>query len=106
MGGLATNRRRVGFAVAVLAGAALGLSGTAGADASLRFAASATADAGRLQFSLPGASISDQIIDGGGPVAQADLDSLGANRAFASQPYPGELGVVGPGIVASLVGGP
>jgi hypothetical protein len=106
MGGLATNRWRVGFAVALLAGAALGLSGKAGAAGTLRFAASATADAGRLQFSVPGASLSDQIIDGGGPVAQADLDSLGANRAFASQPYPGELGVIAPGLVASLAGAP
>lgn len=106
MGGLATSRWRVGFAVALLASAALGLSGNAGAAEQLRFSATATADAGRLQFSVPGASVSDQIIDGGGPVAQADLDSLGANRAFASQPYPGELGVIGPGIVASLVGAP
>jgi hypothetical protein len=86
---------------------AVGLTGagSAGADA-IRFSASATADGGRLAFLVPGASVSDQIIDGGGPVAQADLDSLGSSRAFASTPYPGELGVIGPGIVASLINAP
>ena len=86
---------------------AVGLTGAgrAGADA-IRFSASATADGGRLAFLVPGASVSDQIIDGGGPVAQADLDSLGSSRAFASTPYPGELGVIGPGIVASLINAP
>src|SRR5204863_7556828 len=93
----------VGAAGVVAAG--LTGAGTAGADA-IRFSASATADGGRLAFVVPGASVSDQIIDGGGPVAQADLDSLGSSRAFASTPYPGELGVIGPGIVASLINAP
>jgi hypothetical protein len=108
MGGRAICRRRVGFVLGAcaLAGAALGLGGDAAGADLLRFSAGATADGGRLQFSVPGASVSDQIIDGGGPVASAGVDSLGASSAFASLPYPGELGVIGPGVVASLIGAP
>ncbi|HYT39257.1 MAG TPA: hypothetical protein VEN99_07095, partial [Acidimicrobiia bacterium] len=100
-------RWRVVVALGAAGVVAVGLTaaGAAGADA-IRFSASATADGGRLAFLVPGASVSDQIIDGGGPVAQADLDSLGSSRAFASTPYPGELGVIGPGIVASLINAP
>jgi hypothetical protein len=91
-------------AAGLVAGGLIG-PGTAGAQLA-SFSASATADGGRMGLFIPGASVADQIIDGGGPVAQADIDSLGGSRAFAATPYPGELGVIGPGIVTSLAGLP
>ncbi len=100
-------RRRASLLMGVAGLIAVGLNGSGTAAADLTsFSASATADGGRMAMFVPGASISDQVIDGGGPVAQADIDSLGGSRAFAATPYPGELGVIGPGIVTSLLGLP
>jgi hypothetical protein len=100
-------RRRASVLLGVAGLVAVGLSGSGTAAADLTsFSASAMADGGRMGLFVPGASISDQVIDGGGPVAQADIDSLGGSRAFAATPYPGELGVIGPGIVTSLLGLP
>jgi hypothetical protein len=110
MGPCRVRHRRTGLALGAIALMAVGLGGSGTATATtadgVSFSASATADGGRMALFIPGASIADQIIDGGGPVAQADLDSLGSSGAFAATPYPGELGVIGPGIVASLVGAP
>ncbi|HEV7861423.1 MAG TPA: hypothetical protein VGR20_01945, partial [Acidimicrobiia bacterium] len=107
MGPCRVRLRRTRLALGAMALVAVGLGGSGRATAGpVRFSASATADGGRMALFIPGASISDQIIDGGGPVAQADVDSLGSSRAFAATPYPGELGVIGPGIVASLIGAP
>jgi hypothetical protein len=54
------------------------------------FNASATASGARLSLISPGAPASDTPIDGGGPIAEARLDSLGVQQAFASLPYPGD----------------
>ena len=72
----------------------------------MRFQASAAADGARLSITVPGATVVDQIIDGGGPTAQAAIDSLGGSSALAAQPYPGELAIIGPGLGASLIGAP
>lgn len=77
----------------------------AGAE-SLRYQASAAADGARLSVTIPGATVVDQVIDGGGPTAQAAVSSLGGSSALAAQPYPGELAVIGPGLGASLIGAP
>ena len=73
---------------------------------SMRYQASAAADGARLSITVPGATVVDQIIDGGGPTAQAAIDSLGGSSALAAQPYPGELAIIGPGLGASLIGAP
>ena len=73
---------------------------------SLRYQASAAADGARLSVTIPGATVVDQIIDGGGPTAQAVVNSLGGSSALAAQPYPGELAIIGPGLGASLIGAP
>jgi hypothetical protein len=73
---------------------------------SLRYQAGAAADGARLSVTVPGATVVDQIIDGGGPTAQAELNSLGGSSALAAQPYPGELAIIGPGLGASLIGAP
>jgi hypothetical protein len=72
----------------------------------LRYQAGAAADGARLSVAIPGATVVDQIIDGGGPTAQAELNSLGGSSALAAQPYPGELAIIGPGLGASLIGAP
>lgn len=72
----------------------------------LRYQAAAAADGARLSVAVPGATVVDQIIDGGGPTAQAALSSLGGSSALAAQPYPGELAIIGPGLGASLIGAP
>ena len=77
----------------------------AGAE-SLRYQASAGADGARLSVNIPGATVVDQVIDGGGPTAQAAVSSLGGSSALAAQPYPGELAIIGPGLGASLIGAP
>jgi hypothetical protein len=73
---------------------------------SLRYQASAAADGARLSVTVPGATVVDQVIDGGGPTAQAEVNSLGGSSALAAQPYPGELAIIGPGLGASLIGAP
>jgi hypothetical protein len=80
--------------------------GAQGDDEGLRYQAFASADAARFGLLVPGASAVDQIIDAGGPVAQAVLNSLGTSAGFASQPYPGELALIGPGLGATLLGLP
>ena len=77
----------------------------AGAE-SLRYQASAAADGARLSVTIPGATVVDQVIDGGGPTAQAAVSSLGGSSALAAQPYPGELAIIGPGLGASQIGAP
>jgi hypothetical protein len=77
----------------------------AGAE-SLRYQASAAADGARVSVTIPGATVVDQVIDGGGPTAQAAVSSLGGSSALAAQPYPGELAIIGPGLGASLIGAP
>src|SRR5581483_7784628 len=46
------------------------------------------------------------LLAGAGPAAQAVLNSLGTSAGFASQPYPGELALIGPGLGATLLGLP
>ena len=77
----------------------------AGAE-SLRYQAGAAADGARLSVTIPGATVVDQVIDGGGPTAEAAVSSLGGSSALAAQPYPGELAIIGPGLGASLIGAP
>ena len=72
----------------------------------MRYQAGAAADGARLSVTVPGATVVDQIIDGGGPTAQAAIDSLGGSSALAAQPYPGEQAIIGPGRGASLIGAP
>lgn len=46
-----------------------------------------------------------QLIDAGVSVAQAQVDSLGGTRAFASSPYPSNSVVLLPGLVAGVTKG-
>jgi hypothetical protein len=72
----------------------------AAADA-IAFEAVAAAEGARLTVAVKNFLVVERIIDGGGPVAQAALDSLGNSKGFASNPYPGEAGLAVPGLLAA-----
>lgn len=74
----------------------------AGAEGSFRGLASASGL--RVTMKVANAPATDTPFDVGGPVAQAVLDSLGTRDAYASSPYPGELVVLGPGLLAGFWG--
>lgn len=74
-------------------------------EAATTFEAVAAADGIRIAMRFPNAPVTDTPVDGGGPTAQAVLNSSGVSRAFAAQPYPGEAVVTGPGTVAGFTGG-
>ena len=105
-------RGRAAALAAGVAASAVALSSTlaagpAGATAFVgTFYASANSDGVRLTIVAPKASLSDTALDVGAPSAQATLDSLGASRAFASFPYPGEVVVAATGLVRTLSGAP
>jgi hypothetical protein len=80
--------------------------GRADGNGPLTLEARASAEGGRIGFAVPGFAVVEQIIDGGGPVAEARNDALGNSRAFAALPYPGENGVNGPSNVTGLAGLP
>jgi hypothetical protein len=78
------------------AGAATGLPG---------FTATASAQAGRASFHVPGFAVVEEIADAGGPVAQSAVDPS-TSLSYAAMPYPGDLVISGPGLFAGLSGLP
>nr|MDQ3292853.1 hypothetical protein [Actinomycetota bacterium] len=101
--------RRLLVAVLVAVGLALvAVPAEAGPDAPAQasgtFSGTAVADAVRANVRIPDYLLISDFVDGGGPSAQAVLDSLGKSQAFASFPYPGELGVSATGLVSILTG--
>jgi hypothetical protein len=70
------------------------------------FDAYATAEAFRYYFGSPGFLVVERYADFGAPVAQASIDSLGRSAAFASDPFPGDTFVAGPGTLAGVTGLP
>lgn len=70
------------------------------------FDAHAAAEAFRYQFGSPGFLVVEQYADFGAPVARASIDSLGRSTAFASDPYPGDTFIAGPGTVSGVTGLP
>jgi len=88
--------------------AVLAPTGTVGADQAepAQLQARALAEGLRIGVGMPEFLIVEQFIDGGGPVAESLTNALGTSRAFASLPYPGELGITGPGTAAGLAGVP
>jgi hypothetical protein len=70
------------------------------------FDAVATAEAFRYQFGSPGFLVVERYADFGAPVAYASIDSLGRSGAFASDPYPGETFIAGPGTLSGVTGLP
>lgn len=68
------------------------------------FSATASADVVRANLAIPNYLLIKDFVDGGGPSAQAVMDSLGTSKAFASFPYPGETGVAATGLISTLTG--
>lgn len=97
-----TRRRWTAGAAAVLAAAAVPLPGSASVQLP-GFSARAVAEGGRLTFSVPGFAVVEDIIDGGGPVSQAVVETQGAS-SFAALPYPGETALAFPGLFSAVSG--
>ena len=57
----------------------------------------ASAQGMRMGYSVPDQFAVSQFIDGGGPVAQVNVDSTGKAIGFGSLPYPGENAIAAPG---------
>lgn len=69
------------------------------------FSGVASAEGVRVTFQANGGPATNTPVDGGSPVAQAALDSLGSSTAFASHLYPGDAAVAGPGTIAGVSNG-
>ena len=86
-----------------LAAGATFLPSSAGADdappVSRSLVATASAEGMRMGYSVPDQFAVSQFIDGGGPVAQVNVDSTGRAVGFGSLPYPGENAVAAPGVL-------
>jgi len=107
-GGRPGGRRRFRLLVAGvgLAGASWTgplLATRAGAEPPPAFVGTAAASGGRVSFVVPGQFAVEEIVDGGGPVAQSRLDALGGD-SFASLPYPGGNAVAYQGLFAVATG--
>lgn len=68
------------------------------------FVATASAQDVRITYSVLGFAAVEDVVDGGGTVAQAQLDGGGNSRSFAALPYPGDLIISGPGLFAFATG--
>src|SRR5437879_6175420 len=96
-----------GLLAAAVLGASANVAGSEEAPAQpASYEAVASAEGFRVSFGAPGFVAVDTFVDGGGPVSQAVIDGLGNSRAFASLPYPGDLAISGPGLLAGLTGLP
>jgi len=99
------RRLQAAGALIVVAGGVLGFSEPAPAAVSSFEGSAAAAGVRVLLFADKGIATKTPI-DGGGPVAQAFLDSLGTSGALASNPFPGDLVLSGPGLLAGAFGIP
>ncbi len=68
------------------------------------YQASAAADGMRMSVNIPGAPLSADVINGGGPAARAVVSSVGVRRGFAALPDPGDGAMAGPGTAAGALG--
>ena len=85
---------------------ALGLTLLSGSSrAAENYTATANARLIGIDFTVTPPIAFDQLIDVGVSAAQAQIDSLGTTRAFASSPYPSNSVVLLPGLVAGLSAG-
>ena len=106
---MAASRARRASTVVAVAAVAVGVAGTLAAHGQSEltaFEATASAEGVRIGVAAPNFAVVDQLADVGAPVAQSAVDGLGNSKAFASNPYPGELVITGPGLLAGLTGLP
>jgi hypothetical protein len=67
------------------------------------FVALSSASGARLTFTVPDFAVVEDVVDGGGPVAQSVLDT-GTVTSFASLPYPGDNAIAFPGLFNAATG--
>jgi hypothetical protein len=67
------------------------------------FVGVASASGGRMTFTVPDFAVVEDVIDGGGPVAQSLLDTETAT-SFAALPYPGDNAIAFPGLFNAATG--
>jgi hypothetical protein len=60
----------------------------------------------RATYTVPDYLVVSEFFDGGGPVAQANVDTTGKATGFGSLPYPGENAVTAPGLLTFATGVP
>jgi hypothetical protein len=79
----------------------------AGADPEARsLVGVASASGMRATYTVPDYVVVSEFFDGGGPVAQANIDTTGKATGFGSLPYPGENAVTAPGLLTFATGVP
>ena len=79
----------------------------AGADSDARsLVGVASASGMRATYTVPDYVVVSEFFDGGGPVAQANVDTTGKATGFGSLPYPGENAVTAPGLLTFATGVP
>jgi hypothetical protein len=66
----------------------------------------ASASGMRATYTVPDYVVVAEFFDGGGPVAQANVDTTGKATGFGSLPYPGENAVTAPGLLTFVSGVP
>jgi len=86
--------------------AAAGTEAGAGASEPRSVVASARAQGMRATYTVPDYVVVSEFFDGGGPVAQANVDTTGKAAGFGSLPYPGENAVTAPGLLTFATGVP
>jgi hypothetical protein len=93
-----TPRRLLAFLVAFAAATAVPLAAAAAVSRTpvdsatpSSWAAEAAADGVRVQVVVNDFLVVSNIVDAGGPSAQAVVDAFGDSRAYAAYPYPGEI---------------
>lgn len=103
------RRRRVaGAGLLLLTASAAGFVAgpTAGAADSRSLVGVASASGMRATYTVPDYVVVAEFFDGGGPVAQANVDTTGKATGFGSLPYPGENAVTAPGLLTFATGVP
>jgi hypothetical protein len=79
---------------------------TAGAADARSLVGVASASGIRATYTVPDYVVVAEFFDGGGPVAQANVDTTGKATGFGSLPYPGENAVTAPGLLTFATGVP
>jgi hypothetical protein len=96
---------RAAAALALFAGATLLAPSGPTAATGGAFRGVAAAEGIRVRVSAVGAPVTNNVVDGASPIAQAAVDSTSGSSALASVAYPGDVVVTTPGLLAGVSGG-
>ena len=93
------------FGVATLLSPSPPTAATGGSPERTAFRGVAAAEGIRVGVSAVGAPVTNNVVDGASPIAQAAVDSTSGSSALASVAYPGDVVVTTPGLLAGVSGG-